>query len=163
MSLHDAVTAVAEGMDERADRWEKIDHLNEQAAAEVLRGFARELRIAIKAAGPSRATPPLAPGIGSEESLDATVRANLEKDRAERARRKAEAKEGLDSFAELIGGPEDEPEAGMTTAPVDPDMPVGAFAQVGDRVYQYRKDKKLHYHPEETARLRERLKQRRGS
>lgn len=142
MSLKQAVVAVAAEMEEYAGG------IAEAIVARGILGFARQLRTACLAAGDG-SLPAMPDSPGMQDYNAWLANAALIKKDAERAARAAEVnrraklEEGLgERLVELVGA-EDGP---VTYHAVPPDMPVGAFTQVGDTVYQLHTDGRLHAH-----------------
>lgn len=172
MSLHEAVEMIAQAMEEEAK-----DLTDDQPidggrgyCAMTLRGYVRQLRIALKSSsvgegtvsapppGPSwQQQPPqifqapananlgnlLLPGMGI---TDPRVAEALRQDQLARQRRKSDAQEGLEPIQrELVGMPGEE--GTVTFAPVPQEMPVNAKTSVNGHVFQLRDDGRLHYCP----------------
>jgi len=135
MSLHDAIQAIVEDMEEVAG---SPPHSNESLQ---LRSYARMLRIALKAATAGsmmgvNAQPVILPAYPDPITQHAT---EIEKARAE-FRNKKKPNEDTDRMVLLVGGSGD-----GALLPFPEAAPVGARTEVSGDVYELWSDGSLHY------------------
>ena len=154
MSLREAMSEVADQMDEFAADLKKVES-GSSVVSNAVAGFVRQIRSALKAAGPepapaSRIADPMGEAIRQRELM------RLEAAKAELANQVRLAADGYNS-AEVVGGPMAGTDACPNILPIEPKTPVGAFLPLGNAVYELREDRKLHYHEGQTKRYREHL------
>lgn len=126
MGLAEAVLDVVTRMEE----WATPD--DDQHSHEV-RGFARELRTAVKASEGMLTRP--------QNPFEALERKAKEDRMRKELKAKADREEGnTPKSVEIVGGPYDD-----TWTEVNGSMPVGAYMFVGELRHQLRGDGKLHY------------------
>lgn len=154
MSLAEAVESVAGAMVEFAKEAEDNTNHISLTFAVAIKGFARELRTAIKAAEGTETTNPIQAQLLAA-SPEAQHRNMIEKAKAEFRDKKTQFKkigqeeesieESFDGrMVNLVGGNSDN-----TMMQVDPQMPEGAKMPVNRQIYVM-KDGALHYSKEET-------------
>lgn len=138
MGLPEVILEIAADMEK--------EYAGGQLSSGSLLSYVKQLRMAVKAAGPS-------PGATGHLIVGASAMESQIKEAAkarERLARRTEAEEGLGTgYTILVGGQLD-----GDTAPVDPGMPVGAYVAVGKEVYQLQSDGKLHFNQEATAKYK---------
>lgn len=160
MSLHEAVLDIAKDMEE-----------NSSDEAWLIRGWAKQLRMVVKAAG----LPLDAEAIGKaalKTFLESPVsprikdvsKETFDRIKAEEAQREKEIAEEVKkqeasgaSMTECVNG-------GLhgTFVTIDPKMPVGAKTLFGSEVYWLNSDGRLHYSKEDTLKFLEERKKQRG-
>lgn len=137
MALADAVILVAEQMEEEAKDLEGAgDAAGTSYARMTLKGFARQLRTAVKSAEGQQQAQPRQMSAGEYEAklMEAA------RQEAREAKRHARMAEEVTSNSVLcVGGPMDE-----TYVPMESGMPVGARTRVGGAVYRLKEDGCLH-------------------
>lgn len=125
MALADAIALIADQMDEDANNAENTASMFTYS----LHSYARQLRIAIKAADGGKATPatPMAPVVPELQHF-----LEIEKAKAElrEQRKKANMEEAHDNYSTCVGG-----ESDGLTAPIS-GMPAGAKTIIGSEVYE---------------------------
>ncbi len=153
--LSDAVLAVAEAMEQES--------VENSLLSKILKGFARELRTAVKASEHivsfgGNAGQPLgtAFGVSKDSPSDPRyteyllVQEERRKIRAEKDSLLAEELDKIPGGAICVGGPHD----GVTTE-LPPSMPVKASCEVGGVMYTLGPNRELHYNEERTQELRD--------
>ncbi len=148
MALAEAVLLVAQAMEE-----EGSDPNNGEAFNKVLKGFARELRTAIKASE-------------SNQSVDGFPRnKQARKEYLNELNRQVMAEESPllnQEMVELVGSPS--LGEGQTLHPFSTNAPLGSFVPIASEVFQYRQEvddsrPRLYYHEGQTKRWQEHLEQ----
>ena len=137
MSLPDAMLEIAEQMEKASAE------MTIREGSLLLAGFAREVRIAVRASSPeSVGDTPLAE---ARKQLNDFMR-NAASEQARQARSGLSAQESSGSLVEVVGGP-----AGGDMIEIPPDMPVGAHTVIGGVVYTLNSDRKLEHNDERTV------------
>lgn len=115
MSLREAILDIADQMEKDAVTWLDGDVVNAGELRRGLQGYARQLRSAVKAAGPD---------------IEGMIAKVVDRPAPIQPKREAEAGSGL-TLAFCVGGPADQ-----VGVPLDPQMPFGAKMTVEGSVYQ---------------------------
>jgi len=148
MSLKDAVTEIADQMEKDLTVEASLD----PTAKAIIRGYARQLRVACKASdSPVHAAPVFNPATGGHELGIERAREEFRRRNAERGYDPSDIEDrhmGGD-YVVLEGGDSDN-----VTVPYDPTMPDGAKMVVGGQVYfKVKGQKVLRFSREETDKL----------
>ena len=139
MSLKIAVEMIAEEMESVAISWIDADDLNNVCAGDRLKGFARQLRIALKASEHAPMLTPLStthsvplPSAAQHAQMIETARKEFRKEGIPSVVKQLREEEQADPrMVECVGGSFD-----GTIQPCNPSMPEGAFCRVGNETYK---------------------------
>ena len=144
MSLSEAILDVAIAMELEGKRLLDKDSHGDLADM-VLRSFARELRIVVKAAGSEQSKP-------QESTNDFLMKMQLEEEKREMRNRTRIQENYGGSMVQCVGGSSD----GVMTIGPPADSPFDLTKTVlGGEVYVFRKDGCMHFSEEETIKFRE--------
>lgn len=135
MSLYDAIAEIAEDMEKEASSWHPEFCMG---LDKVVRGFVRQLRTALKAAGnaPPLTSFPIAPLQSAQSQHFSAI-----EDAKKEFRKSKLQEEGEVISVLLVGGPGD-----GICVPVAPETaPVGSKTGVMGAVYEMKEDGKLHF------------------
>ncbi|MDE2095728.1 MAG: hypothetical protein KGL39_00595 [Patescibacteria group bacterium] len=162
MSLAGAINDIANGIDEDVQTLVQDDEVNLPVLVKQLRGYAKQLRFAVKA---SEGVSPLP--LVSQPEVPAFINHRLQIEKAKEEFRKdpsqikriTDLEESIEPrLLELVGGA-----SNGDHATVPGNMPIGARTQVNGQVYKLHKDGKGYFDEKETFRLADLMKDQQAS